>query len=41
MKRCVIHGIYAEDRCPKCKTQSNKKYDKYKRDKELDEDIDV
>ncbi|MDD5359479.1 MAG: HNH endonuclease signature motif containing protein [Sulfurovaceae bacterium] len=32
MKRlCPIHGIYAEDRCPKCNKQTAKTYDKTKR----------
>ena len=34
-KICPIHGII-DGECAKCKSKSNKMYDRYKRDKELD-----
>ncbi len=33
---CSKHKLIYTDRCPKCKKDDQKVYDKYKRDKELD-----
>lgn len=31
-KICNAHGIYKEERCPKCKAERDKSYDRIKRD---------